>query len=185
MERQVILASGSPRRQELLRLIVPEYEVIPALGEEIAGEGLSPREMVQELALHKAREVAESHPEALVIGADTIVVVDGRVLGKPKNPERSREMLGLLQGRAHTVYTGVALVGPLGEETFAQGTTVHFAPMDSGEIDRYIATGEPFDKAGGYGIQGFGSAYIEGIEGDYYNVMGLPVQAIYQKLKNR
>ena len=83
------------------------------------------------------------------------------------------------------VYTGVALVGPLGEETFAMGTKVRFAPMDEGEMEAYIATGEPFDKAGAYGIQGFGSAYIEGIEGDYYNVMGLPVQAIYQKLKNR
>ena len=185
MEKQVILASGSPRRQELLRLIVPEYEVIPALGEEVAKEGLSPQETVQQLALHKAKEVAAAHPAALVIGADTIVVVENEILGKPQTPQRSRAMLQKLQGRDHMVYTGVALVGPLGEETFAMGTKVRFAPMDEGEMEAYIATGEPFDKAGAYGIQGFGSAYIEGIEGDYYNVMGLPVQAIYQKLKNR
>ncbi len=185
MEKQVILASGSPRRQELLRLIVPEYEVIPALGEEVAEEGLSPQETVRQLALHKAKEVAAAHPGALVIGADTIVVVENEILGKPQTPQRSRAMLQKLQGRDHMVYTGVALVGPLGEETFAMGTKVRFASMDEGEIEAYIATGEPFDKAGAYGIQGFGSAYIEGIEGDYYNVMGLPVQALYQKLKNR
>ncbi len=172
MEKQVILASGSPRRQELLRLIVPEYEVIPALGEEVAKEGLSPQETVQQLALHKAKEVAAAHPAALVIGADTIVVVGDEILGKPKTPQRSRAMLQKLQGRDHMVYT-------------AMGTKVRFAPMDEGEMEAYIATGEPFDKAGAYGIQGFGSAYIEGIEGDYYNVMGLPVQALYQKLKNR
>ncbi len=129
--------------------------------------------------------MAAAHPAALVIGADTIVVVGDEILGKPKTPQRSRAMLQKLQGRDHMVYTGVALVGPLGEETFAMGTKVRFAPMDEGEMEAYIATGEPFDKAGAYGIQGFGSAYIEGIEGDYYNVMGLPVQAIYQKLKNK
>lgn len=185
MEQQVILASGSPRRQELLRLIVPQYQVIPAVGEEVMDKDASPEEIVQSLALHKAREVASSHPDALVIGADTIVVVDGEILGKPKNPENSRRMLQKLAGRSHTVYTGVALVGPLGEETFAKATQVTFAPMDLEEIEAYIATGEPFDKAGGYGIQGYGSAYIEGIQGDYYNVMGLPVQAVYKKLKNR
>ena len=130
MEKQVILASGSPRRQELLRLIVPEYEVIPALGEEVVKEGLSPQETVQQLALHKAKEVAAAHPAALVIGADTIVVVGDEILGKPKTPQRSRAMLQKLQGRDHMVYTGVALVGPLGEETFAMGTKVRFAPMD-------------------------------------------------------
>lgn len=173
----LILASKSPRRQELLvQMGLTDFEIHPAVGEELAEPGLTPPELVQALALHKAREVAEkfAQPGDLIIGADTIVVLDGQVLGKPHNEAHALEMLTALAGREHHVYTGVAVLQDGRELAQVEDTAVWFRDASEAELNRYIATGEPMDKAGAYGIQGFGMRYIRGISGDYYTVMGLP-----------
>lgn len=197
---QIILASASPRRKELLEQIGAEFTICPAKGEEIITKDL-PQEVVQELAGQKAREVAagilaynESHPDlvtpqdSLVIGADTVVAYKDRILGKPKDETDAEEMLSLLAGNTHSVYTGVALVfmdasGRAGEKLFYEKTDVSVYPMTQEEIRRYIATGDPMDKAGAYGIQGCFAKHIRGIAGDYNNVVGLPVARLYQELK--
>ena len=160
----------------------------------------APGQVVEELATLKAESVwrmlaetgqerTEEKPleELLVVGADTVVACDGKILGKPGSPERAKEMLGFLQGRAHQVYTGVCLLYGRGDEVerrcFYEATEVHFYPMSEAEIDTYVATGDPLDKAGAYGIQGFCARYIKGIEGDYNNVVGLPVGRLYQEIK--
>ncbi len=197
---QIILASASPRRKELLEQIGAEFTVCPAKGEEIITER-APYKVVQELAGQKAREVAagirtynEAHPDlvtpqdCLVIGADTVVAYEDRILGKPKDEAEAEEMLGLLSGNTHNVYTGVALVfmdasGRAGEKIFYEKTEVSMYPMTQKEIRRYIATGDPMDKAGAYGIQGCCAIHIRQIRGDYNNVVGLPVARLYQELK--
>lgn len=173
----IILASQSPRRRELLaQMGVPQFEVVPALGEEIASPGLSPAQLVEVLSRQKAEEVAvQAGPDDVVIAADTVVAVDGAVLGKPRDPADAARMLSLLSGRAHTVYTGVTVRRGTFSRTAHEATQVRFRPLTQSEISAYIATGEPMDKAGAYGIQGRGALFVEGIEGDYYNVMGLPV----------
>ena len=173
---KIILASQSPRRRELLeRMGITDFEVIPAQGEEIAARGLTPGRLVEELSRNKCAEVAASHPEDLIIAADTVVAVNSRVLGKPRNEEDAARMLNALSGRLHTVYTGVTVA--LGGKTATEHevTSVRFRALTQADIVRYIATGEPMDKAGAYGIQGRGCVLVEGISGDYYNVMGLPV----------
>ncbi|MFI3208819.1 MAG: Maf family protein [Eubacteriales bacterium] len=194
---RIILASGSPRRKELLEQIGLEFEVkVSSVEEEYDSE--KPEEIVKELALIKALDIAQGSEEdyiegdCIVIGADTIVVKDDKVLGKPNTQEEAFLMLKSLQGASHMVYTGVAIIecregvdeedGGVGF-TFditnhAIGTKVYVMPMTDEEITKYIATGEPMDKAGAYGIQGRFSAYVEGIEGDYFNVMGLPVSYV-------
>lgn len=190
---KIILASASPRRKELLSQIGLSFEVITGDVEEITTSTL-PREMVEELSHMKALDVFRKLPKAdregkIVIGADTVVSCDGHVLGKPKDKQHAFEMLSLLQGRAHYVYTGVTLI-KAGEEaeteyvTFHEATAVHVYPMREEEIWKYIESGEPMDKAGSYGIQGRFAAFIKGIEGDYFNVVGLPVGRVYQELKN-
>lgn len=203
---QIILASASPRRRELLEQIGLTFEVCPAKGEEIITKE-KPWEVVMELASQKAQETAsmvkaygERHGELvepqdiMVIGADTVVScsrTDGEpdtILGKPKDEADAYAMLSLLQGRTHAVYTGVSIVllgalGRCGEHTFYEKTAVAMRAMDETEIRRYIATGEPMDKAGAYGIQGKCAVYIDRIEGDYNNVVGLPVAALYRELK--
>ena len=197
---QIILASASPRRRELLEQIGLTFEVCPAKGEEIITKS-APEEAVQELARAKAREVASmvrqygvrhgelvTPQDMIVIGADTVVAADGQILGKPGDEEDAFRMLSMLSGRSHAVYTGVALVfldqsGRAGEHVFYERTIVSMREMSEKEIRRYIATGEPMDKAGAYGIQGRFAAYIEKIEGDYYNVVGLPVSRVYETLK--
>lgn len=139
---------------------------------------LPPGKLVEALAKQKAVAVAgRCGQDAVVIGADTVVSVEGRILGKPEDERQAREMLGLLQGRVHQVYTGVAIIlAGMGKSlTFSERTDVAVYPMDDMEISRYVSGGEPMDKAGAYGIQGYGSVLVEGISGDYYNVMGLPV----------
>ncbi len=184
---RVILASGSPRRKELLHTIYQDFEILPAKGEEISA-ARKPEDRVRELACHKAREIygKETGP-VLVIGADTIVVADGCVLGKPKDRDDAHRMLTLLQGNDHSVMTGVCLLwrredGSTGEDVFFSGTKVSVYPMTGQEVEDYIATGEPMDKAGAYGIQGTFRKYVKGIEGSYNNVVGLPVSRLYHEL---
>lgn len=179
---ELILASRSPRRQELLQLITPNFSVDPAQGEERLEPGLSPEAAVQALALGKAREVAQRHPGCLILGADTVVCIDGQILGKPKDPADCRAMLQRLSGRVHQVHTGVAILAPGVEKVFAESTQVAFYPLDQRAIDWYSSLEEPYDKAGSYGIQGRGSLLVQGIQGDYFNVVGLPVAAVARAL---
>ncbi|MCR4780864.1 MAG: Maf family protein [Ruminiclostridium sp.] len=180
----LILASKSPRRKELLSLMTADFRIIPAVGEERADKSLPPDEYVRELARHKAEEIAAQYPNDTVIGADTVVSVNGEILGKPKDAVDAKRMLRLLSGREHHVYTGVYVISPEKKISFAEDTAVRFFELSDKEIEDYTATGEPFDKAGAYGIQDAGALLVSGITGDYYNVMGLPVGRLARELKN-
>jgi len=173
----VILASQSPRRRELLaQMGFTDFLVRPARGEEVVDPALSPDKLVEELSRQKCAEVhASCAPDDIVIAADTVVAIDGTVLGKPRSAQDAFAMLSRLSGRHHTVYTGVTVT--MGSQTLTahEATRVHFRPLTHAEIEAYISTGEPMDKAGAYGIQGYGSMLVEGISGDYFNVVGLPV----------
>ena len=173
----IILASQSPRRRELLgQMGLTDFIVRPAKGEEVIDPALSPDKLVEELSRQKCAEVAAlSQCDDLVIAADTVVAIDGTVLGKPRSVQDAYAMLARLSGRHHTVYPGVT-VSRNGETLTAhEATAVHFRPLTAEEIEAYVSTGEPMDKAGSYGIQGYGSMLVEGISGDYFNVVGLPV----------
>lgn len=183
MKNKLILASASPRRQELLKLITEDFIVKVSHTPEELPQGMEPDPAVKLLSRRKALAVAQQEPQAIVIGADTVVSVDGEILGKPKGQAQAAQMLRLLSGRTHQVYTGVAIVTPEEEMVFSCGTGVVFSPLSEEEIQWYISTGEPFDKAGGYGIQGFGSIFVREVQGDFFNVMGLPVNLLYHKLK--
>ena len=174
---RIILASQSPRRRELLaQMGLSRFVVRPALGEELADPSLPPAGLVEALSRRKAEEVAaRSDPGDLVIAADTVVAIDGQILGKPRDEAHAREMLTLLSGREHVVYTGVTVCREGELLTRHEATRVRFRPLSPGEIDAYTASGEPMDKAGAYGIQGLGALLVEGITGDYFNVVGLPV----------
>ena len=173
---ELILASQSPRRRELLGLIVTGFSVCPADIDETMDETLPMTGRVADLSARKARAVAAEHPGAAVVGSDTVVVLDGVPLGKPQDEADARRMLAALSGRTHEVVTGVALALPNGRVLRdATVTRVRFAPLSDAEIAAYIATGEPMDKAGAYGIQGKGALLVEGIRGDFFNVMGLPL----------
>lgn len=181
--RPVVLASGSPRRRELLaQMGVADFEVLPARGKETAPLGLGPAELVEHLALQKAREVFALRPGAAVIGADTVVALEGRILGKPRDAADAAKMLSALSGRSHEVYTGMAVLAGGDVLTHVERTEVEFRTLAAEEIAAYVATGEPMDKAGGYGIQGRACIFIRGIRGDYYNVVGLPVCALHELL---
>lgn len=221
MKYRIVLASASPRRQELLNQIGLSHVVCPSHREERVTQ-TAPEQIVQELSRQKAEDIYEQvtsgraaddreacgmeekaepewggRPPVLVIGADTIVACDGRIMGKPKDKADACRMLSLLQGRSHQVYTGVTVIGqvpgnpvqPMSLQkecfTFYECTEVEFFPMSGEEIAAYAETGEPMDKAGAYGIQGRCAAYIKGIHGDYNNVVGLPVGRLYQKLHER
>jgi septum formation protein len=179
---RLVLASGSPRRAEILRAVGWPFEVTAANVDETAREGEEVIEYVERLACEKAEAVAEGRASGLVIGADTVVAVGGRMLGKPADVEDARRMLRLLSGKWHDVLTGVALVrAETGEVLVAHELTrVRFAPMTDAEIDWYVETGEPADKAGAYAVQGRAALFIEEIEGDYWNVVGLPVRLVYK-----
>ena len=171
----LVLASASPRRVALLRQVRAAFTVVDP-GPDRAWPGQAePRHGVRALALDKARRVAAKRPGAVVIGADTIVVARGMRLGKPRDADEARVMLRRLQGRTHEVWTGVAVVQGEEQRTGAECTKVSFAKLSDRDIDLYIATGEPLDKAGAYGIQGAAGLFIRGIEGDYANVVGLPL----------
>ena len=174
----LILASKSPRRRELLaQMGLTDFEIHPALGEELTQPDLTPPELVQALALHKAQEVAQTFAQSgdVVIGADTVVVLDGQVLGKPHDEAHALAMLTALSGREHHVYTGVAVLQDGRALVQVEDTAVWFRNASEGELRRYIATGEPMDKAGAYGIQGRGGLLVSRIQGDYTNVVGLPI----------
>lgn len=188
---RIILASASPRRSDLLRQAGISFETVVSSIEEVITK-TEPEEVVEELSRQKAFDVAESileegQDDFLVIGADTVVSIDGKILGKPKNVQNAKEMLGMLQGREHQVFTGVTFVivqaGKRQDRTFHEETEVWFYPMSNEEIDTYAESGEPEGKAGSYGIQGAGAIYIEKIKGDYNNVVGLPLARVYQEMK--
>lgn len=181
---KVILASASPRRKELLSLAGVDFTVKVADVEEIIPENASPDEVVRSLALQKAQAVAKDNPDCIVIGSDTVVALDGVILGKPKDEENAKQMLTALSGRSHTVYTGVALIHGEKIKNFCEATEVVFNELTDEEIVNYIATKEPMDKAGAYGIQGKGCVLVEKIKGDYFNVVGLPVSRVYRELKD-
>ncbi len=170
-----VLASQSPRRAELLRRLGLEFEIVPASIDESYVDHEMPAAHAERLAREKALAVAERRPEALVLGSDTIVLVDSDVLGKPRTPAEAVEMLLRLSGREHEVFTGVALVAGAGTFSAIERVRVRFRTLDRSECEAYVATGEPLDKAGAYGIQGYGSALVESIIGDYFAVMGLPI----------
>ena len=172
---RVILASGSPRRRDLLTLIGLQHEVSPADVDESAHDAESPSTHAERLALAKAEAIAAQHPDALVLAADTIVVVDGDILGKPRDEAHAREMLARLSGRSHTVITGVAAAHAGEAHSDVEQVAVTFRPLTAEEIADYVRTGEPMDKAGAYGIQGYGATIVERIDGDYFAVMGLAV----------
>ncbi|MCL2056910.1 MAG: Maf family protein [Oscillospiraceae bacterium] len=178
----MILASASPRRRELLCVITDEFTVEPPDVSEEFPAGMRLDEAVMLLALRKAAFVAEKHPGELVIGADTVVVLDGAVLGKPADEDDAFRMLSALSGKTHTVYTGAALVRDAAESVFCVSTRVTFRELASDEIREYISTGEPMDKAGAYGIQKKGALFVREIHGDYFNVVGLPLCSLYSKL---
>ena len=188
MNKKIILASASPRRRELLTQIGLEFDVVVSETEEKI-TSTEPAKVVEELSAQKAEAVWEKFAtitDIIVLGADTVVACDGKILGKPADTEAAVAMLTMLQGRGHEVYTGVTILYEQNGErktlTFHEKTTVHFYPMTDAQIREYVATGDPMDKAGSYGIQGFCARYIRGIEGDYNNVVGLPVGRVYQEL---
>ena len=183
---KLILASASPRRKELLGKIGLEFEIIPAKGEEIVTKKL-PWEVVKELSFQKAKEIADMQTEeCIVIGSDTIVAKDEQIMGKPADEADAFRMLSEISGNVHQVYTGVTLIRTGADPkviTFAEKTDVYLYPMSEKEIKAYIETKDPMDKAGAYGIQGDFAIHVKGIEGDYYNVVGLPIGKVYQELK--
>lgn len=183
----VVLASGSPRRKELLEQIGISARIQPSTGEEKSGAD-TPGELVMELSAVKAQEIAgDCEAGTLVIGADTVVVLEREILGKPQTAERAAQMIQKLQGRSHQVYTGVTVILCMGEgqfhgTSFAEVTDVELWPMTEREISEYVQSGEPLDKAGAYGIQGRFAAYIKGIRGDYTNVVGLPLGRLVHEI---
>lgn len=183
MNKRVILASGSPRRKELLSELISDFEVIPSGCEEKVPENSTPEDIVMSLSLQKAQDVARNHEDAVVIGSDTIVYSDGEIMGKPVDKADAERMLRKLSGKSHFVYTGVCIMHKGQITTFYDKTEVEFYPLSDDEIADYIATNEPFDKAGAYGIQGRGAVLVKGIIGDFFNVMGLPVGKLDKYLK--
>lgn len=183
---KIILASGSPRRKELLLQIGMEFEIEKAKGEEII-TSQDPSEAVKELSAQKALEVAKRSDGTVIIGADTVVAAEGRILGKPKDRKDALRMLGLLQGKEHQVITGVTVLLKNTAQiiSFAEVTKVRVAPMTKAQMERYVDSGESVDKAGAYGIQGKFAVYVSGIEGDYNNVVGLPVGRLYREVLAR
>jgi len=186
--RRIILASSSPRRQELLQSLKLPLLIHPSNADETVDEKLSRAEVVEALALRKASAVKDQlgagSDQGIVVGSDTIVVLDSQILGKPADRHDAFRMLRALQGRTHEVYTGVACIDLLtGAQRVKHRTTrVHMKPLDDAQIERYIATGEPMDKAGSYAIQGMGATIVDFIEGDYFNVVGLPLSLLSDML---
>lgn len=184
--KKIILASGSPRRKKLLQQINLSFDVRPSSVDEFFDPELSPEEVVQQLALRKAADVAKNQKDALVIGADTIVVFKDKILEKPRTHQEAKKMLQQLSGQTHQVLTGVALCKVNASNniadtvSFVETTDVTFGELNSDDIENYVASGSPMDKAGGYGIQDdFGAIFVKKIEGDYYNVVGFPLHSFY------
>ena len=181
---EIILASASPRRRELMELAGYDFEVICADIVEVVPENVQPQEVVMSLALQKAQAVAAEHGGSVVVGSDTVVALDGKILGKPHSEQEACEMLRSLSGKTHKVFTGVAIVCGDKVKNFFDETDVEFYPLGDDEIKKYVATGEPMDKAGAYGIQGKGSVLVKKINGDFFNVMGLPIAKLYREMSD-
>ncbi|WP_046228329.1 Maf family protein [Paenibacillus dauci] len=188
-QRRIILASASPRRKELMASLQLEFEIMPSEADESVPGDWSPERIVTELALRKANAVCEQYSaqvaDAVVVGSDTIVVLDGRIFGKPENEEQAAAILQSLQGRSHYVYTGIACIDTATGRTRTdyRHTLVHMKPLTSERIQAYVRSGEPADKAGAYAIQGLGSTLVDRIEGCYFTVVGLPVSLLSDMLE--
>lgn len=180
---KLILASGSPRRSEILNSVGWEFEKIVADVDESEFEGENPADYVQRLAKTKAEAVAVNHSDKMVLGADTTVVIDNQIIGKPDNLEDARRMLKMLSGRIHEVLTGVAVVRNGETRIGLQRTKVKFVELNDEQIEFLVRFGEPLDKAGAYAVQAQAALFIEGIEGDYWNVVGLPINLVYEMVK--
>ena len=181
---KIILASKSPRRSEILETMGVEFETDVADVDESVSDTLSPVEAVCEISKRKAKKVAERHADdEIVISADTVVVIDGKIIGKPKDKEDAFNIIKSLSGRTHEVYTGFTVCGKGRTKTDFEVTKVHFKQLCDDDIRRYVATGEPMDKAGAYGIQQKGNLFVEYIHGDYYNVVGFPISKICVTIK--
>ncbi len=183
--QKIILASASPRRQELLSRIGLKFDIEPGNCEEDISPELEPHELARSLSLQKAKLVAVRHKNALIIAADTFIVAGGRIMGKPHTENEARTMLKTICGRSHSVITGFSLIDTTTGKTLSDSveTKVHIRKLTLAEIDAYVKTREPLDKAGGYAIQGLGAVIVNRIEGDYYNVMGLPLSALTEALR--
>ena len=182
---KLVLASKSPRRSEILKNAGFDFIIRTADADETIAEGTNPEDAVVMLAARKAMAV-ERNEDEVVLGADTIVVLDDKILGKPKDREDAFNMLRSLSGRVHSVFTGVCAISDKGSMTFAEETKVEFYPLTDEEINTYIDSNDCYDKAGAYGIQGLASKFIRGVNGDYFNVVGLPISSVYKKiLKNQ
>lgn len=183
--RKIILASGSPRRKQILEQVGLNFIVEVSDYEEKSIPGVSPSEFVETLSLEKANAVAKNHNDAIIIGADTIVVLNSQILGKPKTKQDAREMLKKLSGNTHSVFTGFTIIDTVNKRTITNHveTKIRFKNLSEEEIRAYIETGEPMDKAGAYGVQDKGALFVEHIEGDYSSVMGLPIVKIFEILK--
>ena len=179
---KLILASASPRRRELISLISQDVICVPSGVEETVPLGLDVCEIPLHLAFLKAESVAEAHPDDLVIGCDTGVILEGEILGKPKDKDDARRMMKALSGKTHKVVTGCAMFYKGREAGFSNVTEVEFFELSPDEIEEYINTSEPYDKAGGYGIQGRAGLFVKGIKGDYFNVVGLPVAELNREI---
>lgn len=184
-KRKIVLASASPRRRELLRLIGLSFTVDPSDYEEDMSIGKAPHALARYLSAEKARAIAGKYDDSLVIAADTFIVFRGKLLGKPHTPGEARKMLALLSGKRHSVITGFTILDTGAERRLSRSveTKVWFRRLAAAEIDAYVDTKEPLDKAGAYAIQGLGSVLVRKIEGDYFNVIGLPVSALAEGLK--
>jgi len=185
LSASLILASASPRRQELLRAVGLKFKIIPAHVNENYLAGESPRQHVKRLSSDKAMVIARKYPEAWVLGADTIVVIDGLLLGKPKNKTQAKKMLQKLSGREHKVFTGFSIAHAVSEvyQTKVIQSVVRFKTISAKEMNWYVACDEPYDKAGGYAVQGKGACFIQSIRGSYTNVIGLPLCEVLEELK--
>ena len=181
--KKIILASASPRRKELLSTAGLKFEICVKDVDESVPGGTPPSDAAEMTAAKKALASAAEHPDDIVIGADTIVVAEGKILGKPHSEEDAAGMLRMLSGREHTVITGVCIACEGKTEIFHKESKVSFYPLTEKEIADYVATGEPMDKAGAYGIQGKGSVLVEKIEGDYFNIVGLPVASTVRAIR--
>ena len=183
--KRIILASSSPRRKALLEQIGLKFEVDSSVYEDAGLPVEEPHRLSRQLSLQKAKSVAGAHPDAIIIAADTFGVADGRIIGKPHSEGEARTMLASLSGKSHTVITGFTVLDTLTGKSVSRSveTTVFMKRLTASEIESYVKTGEPLDKAGSYAIQGLGAVLVERIEGDYFNVMGLPLSAVAEVLK--
>ena len=181
-KKRLILASASPRRKELLKDIEIPFDVIPSCVDEILNENIKIEKAIEQLAYEKAYDVFRHHKDAVVLGCDTMVCVNGKALGKPSNLKEAKMMLQMLSGQTHQVMSGVAILSSKGCDVFHEITNVTFYDIEETELLRYLDSEEPYDKAGAYGIQGKGKLFVKEIQGDYFNVVGLPIARVYRML---